>query len=131
MSLTNLSSAAFSDVTSGAWYEPYVNAVANAGIMVGHDNQFRPDDLITREEMAVTVIKMYELNGNEATEDLLDQFNDKSEISSWALSYVGKAISLGFMSGISANSFAPEDHATRAQAASMLRRFYDKVIAVN
>lgn len=128
LSLTNSASAGFTDVAAGAWYEPYVNAVANAGIMVGYDNQFRPDDLITREEMAVTVIKMYERNGNEATEDLLDQFDDKSAISNWALPYVGKAVSLGFMSGMSANNFAPADHATRAQAASMLRRFYDKIM---
>lgn len=43
----------FDDVDGGAWYEPYVCAMAGKGIIVGYgDGTFGPDDPITRAETA-------------------------------------------------------------------------------
>lgn len=42
----------FSDVASGAWYAPYVNAVADDGVINGYeDGTFRPSNNITVAEM--------------------------------------------------------------------------------
>ena len=44
--------ADFKDV-NGEWFAPYVGACSDAGIITGYDGYFRPNDNITRQEMAV------------------------------------------------------------------------------
>jgi len=52
----------FSDVESGAWYEKYVAYAKANGIVGGYtDNTFRPDNNITRAEVAKIVVKILEL----------------------------------------------------------------------
>ena len=56
--VSKTSSAGFTDVVKGAWYEGNVDwAVAN-GIVSGYgDGRFGPNDQITREQMAVMLDK--------------------------------------------------------------------------
>ncbi len=43
----------FSDVDAGAWYEPFVCWAADEGVVNGYDDgTFRPDDTVTRAEVA-------------------------------------------------------------------------------
>jgi hypothetical protein len=50
----------------GDWSEPYVNTLAEMGILVGYpDGTFRPKENITREEFAVALVKaLAQLEGN-------------------------------------------------------------------
>ncbi len=124
--LTGNSPAGFSDVASGAWYEQPVNAAASAGLLQGYGGYFRPEDLITREEMAVVVVKALLFQKKETVRGQLDRFADRGEIAEWAADYVDQAVSVGLISGLTADTFAPKENATRAQAASLLRRLLDK-----
>lgn len=119
-------SAGFSDVESGAWYAAPVNAAANAGLLQGYGGSFRPEDLITREEMAVVIVKAYQFQEKETIRGQLDRFADREEIAQWAADYVDQAVSVGLISGMTADTFAPKENATRAQAASLLKRLLDQ-----
>ena len=119
-------SAGFSDVESGTWYAAPVNAAANAGLLQGYGGSFRPEDLITREEMAVVIVKAYQFQEKETIRGQLDRFADREEIAQWAADYVDQAVSVGLISGMTADTFAPKENATRAQAASLLKRLLDQ-----
>lgn len=115
----------FSDVGPDDWFYPYVNAAANAGLIVGSDGYFRPDDLITREEMAVIVAKAYMYAGKEAASGGIDKFTDKETIAQWAYSSVDTVTSAGLIAGITPNTFGASASATRAQAVAILHRLLD------
>ena len=126
LNLTSTASAGFSDVASESWYYTYVNAAANAGLIAGYDGLFRPDDRITREEMAVIIAKTYSFAGGQAASGGAARFADADSISSWAYASVD-ATAAGLISGMTADTFAPAENATRAQAASLLQRLLDKI----
>ena len=126
LQLTNNSSAGFSDVAQGEWYYTFVNAAANAGIIAGYDGTFRPDDLITREEMAVILCKAYGFLEKTAGRGGIERFSDKDTISEWAYAFVDEATTAGLISGMTADTFAPLENTTRAQAASVIKRLLEK-----
>lgn len=111
----------FTDVTADDWYYGAVNAAASANLVSGMDNKlFAPNTLITREQMAVMSAKALGdkapvIDGNE-----LNAFNDKSSLSSWAVSGMSEAIKAGIVCGMTADTLVPQANATRAQAAEMI-----------
>ncbi len=112
----------FTDVKADDWFAPYVGAAAKAGIIVGSDGKFRPNDTITREEMAVIIVKAYTYLGGKGANGAIDNFSDKAQISDWAKAYVDSAASAGLISGMGDGTFGPKANATRAQAASLVYR---------
>ncbi len=116
----------FKDVPTDAWYADEVAAAAASGLIVGYNGNFRPDDTITREEMAVVIMKAYKFLGKSPLNGKIDQFADKDSISAWAVEYVDQAVSSGLISGMTANTFAPSENATRAQVTSLIKRLLDK-----
>ena len=95
-------------------------------MIVGYDGAFRPNDTITREEMAVVIMKAYQFLGNAPLKGKLSQFADKDTISQWAVDYVDGAVSSGLISGMSDDTFAPKENATRAQVASLIKRLLNQ-----
>lgn len=93
-------------------------AVANAyGIVSGYDdNNFGPNDLITREQMAVMVVKAAGLSSDANGKN----FADSQNISDWAREAVAIAVSNNIISGYPDNTFRAKDHAIRAEAAIVL-----------
>ena len=124
--LTAQNGAAFEDVAANSWYADEVAAASAAGLISGYDGFFRPDDTITREEMAVIIVKACQFRGGETVTGQIDRFADKDDISSWALTYADQAVSTGLISGMTADTFAPRNNATRAQVTSLLKRMLDK-----
>jgi len=116
------SQSVFNDVADSAWYADEVAAAAAAGLIVGYDGNFRPNDTITREEMAVVVMKAYVFLGKTVKSGKIDQFADKADIAAWAVSYVDQAVSTGIITGMSEDTFAPKENATRAQVTSLIKR---------
>jgi hypothetical protein len=111
----------FADVTTDDWYYDAVNAAASANLVSGMGNSlFAPDTLITREQMAVMVAKALGDKVPSTDNSELNAFNDKSSVSSWAMSGMCKAIKAGIISGMTADTLAPQADATRAQAAEMI-----------
>lgn len=79
--------AVFADVASDAWDADEVAAAAGAGLISGYAGSFRPEDNITREEMAVVIMKAYVFLGKEPLKGKLDQFTDENQVSDWARQY--------------------------------------------
>jgi uncharacterized repeat protein (TIGR01451 family) len=113
--------SSFQDVDADAWYAKYVAAAEKAGIFQGADGRFRPDDSISREELAVVLIRLLEL-GDEATMPSGNAFSDHASISAWASESVAAAVRLGLIQGDESNRFNPQAEATRAESAAMIHR---------
>lgn len=118
----------FFDVVSDDWYSGYVQTVRSNDYMSGYDGLFKPNADITREEIARVIVAAY----NSKTNTKLEKgkslyFNDLDDISYWAYDYIVEAADMGFIYGITDELFAPKQPATRAQAAVMIKRVYDKL----
>ncbi|MFD2671350.1 alpha-amylase family glycosyl hydrolase [Marinicrinis sediminis] len=111
----------FADVKDQAWYAADVSAVYQAGIVNGRSKeQFAPDETITREEMAVMMVKAYEYAAGVTAEISSHRFGDEASISKWAADDVGKAHALDIMKGQGQNQFVPKGNATRAESAQVM-----------
>jgi hypothetical protein len=118
----------FGDVQPSTQTGDYIGAAAKAGIITGNtDGTFRPNDNITREQLAIMIIRAMEytknpitLNGTAAS--TLSAFKDKGKIQSASAEFVAKAVQAGIILGMTATEFQPQGNATRAQAAVMLQR---------
>ncbi len=108
----------------------YIEAAYRAGIIRGTGNgNFEPGRLITREEISVMVIRAFEKKGNKELIKNLPElsFADKGAISGWAAQDIRAASKLGIIQGRTGNRFVPKDNATRAEAATMMKRLLEKL----
>ncbi|GLX67759.1 S-layer homology domain-containing protein [Paenibacillus glycanilyticus] len=123
---TNETTSSFSDVLPSSWYASYVKTAVQYGIVKGmSDGTFRPNQEITRQEMAVMLGRALALakrqpSSAQAPEATFAQ--DGSQIAAWAHEAVNELVAAGIMQGKSAGKFAPLDQATRAEAAVTLKR---------
>ena len=118
-------SSVFKDVKSDDWYAPVVETAYEAGIIQGSNGSFRPNDKITREEMAVILMRVYNIVNEYNSESELT-FADSGKISDWAKEAVASACELELINGMGGNNFAPKSNTTRAQSATVFRRLLEK-----
>lgn len=121
----------FPDVPSGTT-GAYIGAAAKAGIIAGNmDGTFKPNSHITREQMALMMVRAMAYAGQDISLDglssaqLLSRFKDHGKIQSKET--VAKAVKEGIIHGVSHDTFQPQGNATRAQAAAMLKRILEKL----
>ena len=123
-------SGKFTDVKADAYYAPYVNWAAKTGIVSGTtDTTFAPDTNINREQMAV-IMKNYAVKLGYTVPKALEAvtFADNASISSWAKEAVKSMQQAGILAGKTNNRFDPAGTATRAEVATVLRRFVEIII---
>ena len=120
----------FTDVKADAYYAPYVNWAAQNGIMEGATaTTFAPDTNINREQMAVIMANYAKKLGYDLPKTLRAvTFADNAQISSWAKDAVKAMQQAGILAGKANNRFDPKGTATRAEVATVLRRFVKIVI---
>jgi hypothetical protein len=117
----------FSDVTTDAWYFNSVNSAAEAGLVSGYSpTTFGPNDLITREQMAVMISNALTYKNKQVNSSnlVLKKFQDRGQISSWAVPGVSVAANLKIITGRSADTIAPRHNATRAEGTAMILRMH-------
>lgn len=120
--------SAFHDVAAGCWYTSAVIWATENGIVAGvNDTEFRPNDYITREQVAAILYRYARYRGCDVNGDAaLNTFPDADKVSPWAAAAMGWAVARGLISGSLRNGTAylePRQGATRAQLASLLHRF--------
>ncbi|WP_165279979.1 S-layer homology domain-containing protein [Paenibacillus protaetiae] len=120
---TTAGDSAFKDVAANSWYAPYVNAAYVNGIVEGDGGYFRPYALMTREQMAATIVRALGLTLAEAATGL----SDLNLVSEWARKDVQTAAAAGIMSGYG-DRFAPKDPVTREMAAVVAMRSYEYLL---
>ena len=124
------STGKFTDVKADAYYAPYVNWAASKGIVDGTSaTTFAPDTNINREQMAV-IMKNYAVKLGYTVPKALEAvtFADNASISSWAKEAVKSMQQAGILAGKTNNRFDPAGTATRAEVATVLRRFVEIII---
>ena len=110
----------FADVPGDAWYADGVYWARLAGVVGGYsEDQFGPDDPVTREQIAVI---LWRYAGSPAAESGTD-FADEGSISAYAAQAVDWARANGIVNGVEDNRFLPQSSATRAQVATILRNY--------
>jgi hypothetical protein len=120
--------ALFTDVLPGAWYREAVETAARLGLVNGSEGKFRPDDLVTREEMAAMMLRAISDKDKTTQGDAaVLPFKDLAKISPWAADIVALAWNKGLMQGINTEYFQPEGTATRAQAAVVVLRVMERM----
>ena len=120
---------AFTDVPTGQWYSDAVSWASANGIVSGYGNGlFGPGDPITREQMAAILNRYSTYKGYDAgTVGSITGFSDASQVSAYAVEPMGWAIGNGLISGVGNNTLAPKGNATRAQVATILKRFCENI----
>ncbi len=119
--------SAFSDVAVSEYYAPYVQWAAQNGIVSGYDDGlFYPNAEISREEMAVVIVRYAAYAGlTLASADAREPFSDHDSIQGWAIDAVYTAKNSGLLAGRGNNEFAPGGNATRAEVCTVLTRLLD------
>ncbi|MGO4730440.1 S-layer homology domain-containing protein [Paenibacillus sp. 2KB_22] len=124
LSSVQLPDLLFRDLDPNAENGSYIHALRLAGIMNGYpDGTFRPAGLVTREELATTIIRALKAKGYDETLNLTKElsFKDTSDISNWALPSVQQAVELGILKGDNGN-FAPKRSTSRQEMAVIALR---------
>jgi len=118
--LKPIEGSGFSDVTADSGYAGYIAAARQAGWVNGESSGiFNPDGAITREQMAVMMMRA--LVGSVQSNDRSPAaFKDDAAISSWAQDAVRTAAKLGLLKGKSSGRFAPLDQAVRSEGAQAI-----------
>ena len=111
----------FTDVKAGEWYANAVVWAAKHKYVMGYeDNTFKPNQKVTREEMAAILGRYIEGKKVPYTLDLKEPFADEKMISKWALEPIDIVRHANLMQGRENNHFAPKATATRAELAQVM-----------
>ncbi|WP_148449257.1 alpha-amylase family glycosyl hydrolase, partial [Paenibacillus tuaregi] len=114
--------AGFTDISVNDWYASSIAAANEAGIVQGRTaSRFEPNAVITREEMAVVLVRAYDvLNKTKASQASELAYTDAKDISSWAVDSIKTASGLGLLNGQGNNRFMPKGKTTRAESAQVI-----------
>ena len=119
----------FGDVDANAYYKDAVIWAQQNGIVNGvTENEFAPNDNITREQIAAIMFRFakykgYDVSVGESTNIL--SYTDFDSISEYAISAMQWACGSGLMKGKTESTINPLDFATRAEIAAILQRFIE------
>jgi hypothetical protein len=121
-------SSDFYDVGDGLWYTDPISWAASYGVVSGYgDGRFGPNDPITREQFAIILYRYASIVDQKpvdpGSDGNLSMFIDANRISDWARAGLQWANNTGLITGKTANTIAPAETATRAEAATILMRY--------
>lgn len=117
----------FNDVYSSDWYYEYVNVAALHGLVSGvGSGKFDPNAKITRQDMAIMIMKAYEKRIGTSVKSVAVEIKDISAVSQYAKDRVLAARFNQLIGGYPDGSFMPLANATRAEAGQMVKNLMSK-----
>ncbi|MBQ1343324.1 MAG: InlB B-repeat-containing protein, partial [Firmicutes bacterium] len=124
------SPSGFPDVLDGAYYAEAVAWAAENGIAKGYgDGLFRPDQVVSREEMAAFLHRYMDYLGYDTSARAsLNRFSDGDQVSAWAVEDVKWAVADGIIAGRTNGTLDPQGTATRAEVATMLKNIVTDMV---
>ena len=109
------------DTTGGSvWYEKSMTWAKENGISDGS----YPNGNITREQLATM---LWRYAGSPAGDGALSSFKDSASVNSYAVEALRWAVDEGLIFGTGTGMLAPQSNATRAQVATILKRFVESL----
>ena len=128
--VSSFTESSFEDVGASMYYAAFVEWARSSGITAGTGgNRFSPDQAIARQDLAVMLVRFAEVYGialpavREYT-----PFHDEAAISGYAYDTILHLYRAEIVSGKPGNLFDPKGQTTRAEFASILRRFFEALI---
>lgn len=113
--------AEFNDVKTNMWYsDPIAWAAANNIVKGYEDKSYKPDQEVTREEMAAIISRYLAYKAVPVTPMVPEAFADQDKIATWALTDVQTVQLANIMAGKPGNLFDPQGKATRAELAKVM-----------
>ncbi len=110
----------FKDVPATAWYNTAVSTMAKLGIVNGgSDGYFRPNDPITRAEIAAMIARCDGAYYTGSSTVFSDTYGH------WAASYIARAYELGWINGYG-TTYAPDRYISRAETVAVLNRVLNR-----
>ncbi len=108
----------FTDVPDAYWAKPYIDALSERDVFdgiivdgVSEDDTFKPDEPISRAQLARAITKAFPLSEEESAISFSDVADDF-----WAFDFINEAVKGGYMNGFPDGSFKPELPVPRDQA---------------
>ncbi len=118
----------FTDVSDKSVFAPYIEWAAKNGIVYGvNSTSFKPNDNITREQMAAIICRYAEYAGIKLSDDIAAvSFTDAARIAQYAAPSVTALQRAGIVNGAQnadgSYSYYPKSFTTREQACAVLSR---------
>ncbi len=109
----------FDDVANDTWYSGALLWASQNGVAQGDGRRFRPDDPISRQELAVL---LYRACSAPQSETDLTGFSDAAQVADWAVPAMQWAVEQGILKG-DANRLLPVATASRCQTAAIINRY--------
>ena len=111
----------FKDVAAGSWYNRAISTLANANILIGDEKgNFRPNDSITRAEMATIIARFDKLTETGKT------FSDIK--GHWAQEAIEMAATKGWLDGYPDGTFLPNNAITRAETFKIINSVLNRKV---
>ena len=112
------------------WYKPAIAWAEQTGVVDGYeDGTFRPDQPVTRQEFAQMLYNYAKYKDYDLTaEGDLSTFPDGNKVQEWAVPAMSWANGNQLINGHDDGTLEPAGTTTRAQAASILMRFDQKLL---
>ena len=119
----------FNDALYDHWAYPYIMQIYDEGITLGYgDGRYGPDDPVTREQMAVFILKALNDVPSDGYCGGTAPFTDVLP-GQWSCKYIKKLYELGITTGYQDGRYGPEDSVTREQMAVFITRALGQVPA--
>ncbi|MDR6880984.1 cadherin-like beta sandwich domain-containing protein [Bacillus sp. 3255] len=117
--------AGYPDVAKGHWAEEAIANMQRSGLMLGDDAGFRPDDAITRAEIASIAARL--LPADAAGGSVGVEYSDTQK--HWAFEAIRQASQAGILQGYADGTFLPDHKLNRAEAVTVLNRMFKRPTA--
>ena len=111
------------NLDKGKWYFSYIETALKNDAIVKDCEIFRAEEPISREEMAVMIVRAL---GYENLSVKLSDYNTFTDVGN-NKGHIAIAKDFGIVSGVGNGMFKPDDYATREQAAAMMMRMYERL----
>ncbi len=112
------------DIERNSWYADYVGWAVDCGVVKGYDDKtFRPNNPISRQEIAVLTVRFLKMIDLDIlAENPIDKFKDQEDVAEWAAGDVEVLRTTGLIEGDDNGYFNPVKTATRAEISMIMSR---------
>lgn len=123
--------APFNDVAADSWYKAAVDWGEENNIVYGYSaEEYGPNDIITREQMAAIIYRYADYKGIDITVENADgymSYSDSSSISDYAKPAISWITEVGLMQGDTVGTYRPTDNANRAETAQLFKNVVENM----
>lgn len=123
-SIATVGASKYTDVADTASYAEAVEVLTALGIVTGYEENgtytFKPEGTITRAEAATMIVGALNMTEDAKASAGTSRFADVNTQAAWAAGYINVGVAQGFINGMDATTFAPQENVTYAQMCVML-----------